>query len=105
MAPNSYQSTYQGDFGGRKSQSFSFSGGKQGPSLVARQSKNYAGIYNCKVRLDMTNDCHQVRAIPSPHPGQAPFTERLKPAPEVTASFLRQSGPTLMCITITGPRP
>ena len=44
MAPNSYQSTYQGDFGGRKSQSFSFAGGKQGPSLVARQSKNYTGI-------------------------------------------------------------
>ena len=46
MAPNSYISTYQGDFGGRKSQSFSFTGGKQGPSLVARQSKGYQGYYN-----------------------------------------------------------
>ena len=41
MAPNSYVSTYQGDFGGRQSKSFT--GGKQGPSLVARQSKGYTG--------------------------------------------------------------
>jgi len=41
MAPNSYVSTYQGDFGGRQSKSFT--GGKHGPSLVARQSKGYTG--------------------------------------------------------------
>ena len=63
MAPNSYISTYQvylcvnlytclywyiyslkhiyqGDFGGRMSKSSSY---KQGPSLVARQSKGYSG--------------------------------------------------------------
>ena len=38
MAPTSYISTYQGDFGAGK-RSTSFVSSKQGPSLVARQSK------------------------------------------------------------------
>ena len=45
MAPNNYISTYSGDFGGRKSKSFSFTGGKQGPSLVARQGKDFSGFW------------------------------------------------------------
>ena len=44
MAPTSYVSTYQGDFGGGK-KSTSFISGRQGPSLVARQSKVPAEYY------------------------------------------------------------
>ena len=44
MAPTSYISTYQGDFGGGK-KSTSFISGRQGPSLVARQSKVPAEYY------------------------------------------------------------
>ena len=47
-------------------------------------------------------DCTKVRAIPSPRPGQAPFTGRLRQIPEDTASFLQQSGQTPMSITTTG---
>ena len=51
MAPNAYISTYQGDFGGRKSQSFSFTG-KQGPSLVARQGEKLfeKSHLECKIK-------------------------------------------------------
>ena len=48
------------------------------------------------------NDRPQVRAIPSPRPGQAPFTGRLRPILEDTASFLQRSGQTPMSITTTG---
>ena len=44
MGPTSYVSTYQGDFGGGK-KSTSFISGRQGPSLVARQSKVPAEYY------------------------------------------------------------
>ena len=55
MAPNNYISTYSGDFGGRKSKSFSFTGGKQGPSLVARQGKDISGFCIIIQREDYTD--------------------------------------------------
>ena len=44
MAPNSYVSTYQGDFGAGK-RSTSFISAKQSPSLVARETKIPAQYY------------------------------------------------------------
>ena len=101
MAPNSYVSTYQGDFGGRQSKSFI--GAKQGPSLVARQSKGYTGeLLLSDVDILMLSDISvQARATPLPRPGPGLLVELRTPAQD-TASSLPQNGQTQTFTTTIG---
>ena len=88
----------QGDFGGRMSKSSSY---KQGPSLVARQSKGYSGNRS-HTASGYPHPCppRQGRATPRRSRGRAPRAGRRTPAP-ASASSPRRSGPTATCTTTT----
>ena len=76
---------------------------KQGPSLVARQSKGYSGDRSHTASgYPHLPAPRQGRATPRRSRGRAPRAGRRTPAP-ASASSPRRSGPTATCTTTTQP--